>query len=50
MDIVAIFDQNINLLVLLQINGQESDCSVYVMVVWNRPMVDYLQQLEVWDM
>ena len=47
MDTIAILDQNINFLVLLQLDIRESDCTVDVLVVWDGPIVDDLQQLEV---
>ena len=40
MDTIGIFYQNINFIVLLQLNRQESDCYEYVLVVWNMTMVD----------
>ena len=49
MDTITIFDQNISFLVLLQLNRRESDGYVDVLVVWNGPVVDDLQQLELLD-
>ena len=46
MDTIAIFDQNISFMVLLQLNRRESDGYVDMLVVWNGPVVDDLQQLE----